>query len=483
LFIMSRKKLEKAINLLNQQLSELYNIGDAIDENAPKLFNEKIDTWRDRTKKIISEYLTTKDVDLFQKQVDQATWDDSHNFKIAAVERVTMLSQFVRKFTDDLEHRLQHLKKLNTSTEKKSDIDEKSSQAKQALLRQIEELEKLCIQPCESVVDISDDDYDYLKECLVRWKDRTVIVLSKSVSKEEGMRFRQKRIKRSYQKKKEILFREEAKQYHDYLMALKVELEKHPEHVLIDSEGDLAIATESTSIKDSRAHEVIRAEKVDDGNERAWWKDLKNPGLWVVIIGLATLAAMIFFGFKQMERGRLSAFEKNLNRANIVVDSINVDSMFMFSKGPLAGSFPMTRFKGPVVFYFVNEGESDAYPVMWGCGIDTLSMKHLHYRDSLLAGKLTYTPEEDFTETIHSNHKYRRGRFFEEKSTDCRGRFFIHFYIIYRDIFDDYHDYYSVVEVITDSDLGTFKKYEPIVSTYTFKTKEIPKIYAAIKKY
>jgi len=57
------EKLKEAITLLEQQLDKLFSIGDSIREDLPALFDQKLDTWRGRTLKVISTHLTEKDVE------------------------------------------------------------------------------------------------------------------------------------------------------------------------------------------------------------------------------------------------------------------------------------------------------------------------------------------------------------------------------------------------------------------------------------
>lgn len=477
----SEENIKKAIELLGLQVNELYSIGDSIREDLPALFDQKLDTWRGRTLKVISMYLTEKDVDWFVKQYKAATWHDRHNFTLAASEKIKMLVSNIEGFITELETRLQHKTKENmTGDGEKSNIKIKTEAAINAIIQQLQELESMCKEPAESVVSVDENDYDYLRECLKRWKDWTVTLLNNKLSRKEGLKFQRKHIRKKYGLKKEIMFREEAKQYYDYLMALKAELEAHPEHIfLISSEEQ---DDEFILIQNSSVNMEAALDKPTEDGKKAWWKDPKNPWIWVIILALATLIVIIYFGIRQIAIPKISKTEKITHRANIVIDSVRLDGMLISPKGSFPEKFPVKHMEGTVIVYFANEGESDAYPIMWGCGIDTLSMKQLHYRDSLLAGKMIYTPDEDFTETITKHHRYQKGSAFKNKSTNSEGHFFIHFYLIYKDVFDDYHDYYSVVEIVTNLQTGTFKKFPPVTSTYTFKSNEISKIYDAINE-
>lgn len=132
----SEENIKKAIELLGLRVNELYSIGDSIREDLPTLFDQKLDTWRGRTLKVISKYLTGKDVDWFVKQYKNATWHDRHNFTLVASERINMLASNIKLFIAELEERPHKRKKTRSKkNENITPVEKKSKKAIEVITR------------------------------------------------------------------------------------------------------------------------------------------------------------------------------------------------------------------------------------------------------------------------------------------------------------------------------------------------------------
>lgn len=166
------------------------------------------------------------------------------------------------------------------NTENKGNKESAKVKAEKAIaivVQQLQELENMCKEPEESVGGFDKNDYDYLKECLKRWKDRTAALLSKHINQREGLKFARKRVRMQYGRNKKKIFRDAVKGYWDYLMALKVELETHPEHLLHVSKK-----------------ETFKPEQEESDNRVKEIKWYRNP--YIVVPSVAIILASIIGG-------------------------------------------------------------------------------------------------------------------------------------------------------------------------------------------
>lgn len=347
------------------------------------------------------------------------------------------------------------------------------------IIQQLKELETLCKIPTESEVGFDKTDYNYLKECLKRWRDRTISVLTENISTEEGLKFKRMSMIAQYGQSNEIYFRKTSKLFWDYLMALKTEIEAHPEYVLMLSRKITKIRSEQQVTNQSENS------KPDTGSPKSenekWWKNPKSPWFWSILFGLLLLILAIIQLWPETQKISLS--EKIAQRASIECDSIVfINSLFTKPHGQTSIFYPLNNFETAVTYEFLNNGNSEAYPIIWICVLDSFSSTQLNFRDSLLNGKIEYSSCEDFPKAILKHSKYKTGNIFKDVSFNTNGHIHLHLYILYKDIFEDWRDYYSITTAVFLPENSTIKKFPPLTSTNTFNDKEIKKIKSRIFK-
>jgi len=143
-----------------------------------------------------------------------------------------------------------------------------------------------------------------------------------------------------------------------------------------------------------------------------------------------------------------------------------------------------TTINGEVKFNLRNEGQTPAFPVFWDYCVDSLSAEQLNLRENLLSAKSVFFQSTiHFPEVISKNYDYPFGYSFKDTQLNKFAHVYVHVYFIYKDVFNDCHDFYSVIEYAVDLKDKSSHKFPPFVSIKTLSNSEYEIIKAKIKKY
>ncbi|MBA7700663.1 hypothetical protein ES703_109386 [subsurface metagenome] len=114
--------ISKIIELLDQQLKELFEISDSIRNGTEQIFEQKLERWQRRTARLIATYLSEDELQNFKKQCQQADWHSPGHFMQDSVERIKMLAAFVENLIEDLQKHPEEIPTAKDSETSESQI-------------------------------------------------------------------------------------------------------------------------------------------------------------------------------------------------------------------------------------------------------------------------------------------------------------------------------------------------------------------------
>lgn len=149
--------------------------------------------------------------------------------------------------------------------------------------------------------------------------------------------------------------------------------------------------------------------------------------------------------------------------ANIIESNVGMANLHLY---------PNVNCDGSLKIKLENIGQTPAY-ILWGyTKIDSLSRLQLNIRDSLLCGNVsTHELPEDWPGMLAMKHEYIF-RFNFNVTASNKGRFYLHIYIVYKDVFMDYHDFYSITSCVVDTAQRLTFKFKPQITFDTLNSAE-----------
>jgi hypothetical protein len=170
---------------------------------------------------------------------------------------------------------------------------------------------------------------------------------------------------------------------------------------------------------------------------------------------------------------------KILNRPYLDISITKFDT-----SNPFKHRYPITDINGTIRINIRNRGRTPAIPILVAFHVDSLSTNQLNLRDTLLINKklLLDTDNENLPEIFPQDFEYPHGITFTDKRTNLQGYLYVHNIILYKDSYDDCHDFYSITPCVFDTARRGRFDFPARISMHDWSEKEVKRLNKILNK-